>query len=161
MQLTITKAKHHVPVYHQNLKYLCFSMPPFLHPVPSGVCDIHPAKWQSIISLSLLIPLHPFHLLVTSHHRRKLQLLHFTNCRDNTTTTKLSPPLSWWLGKMVQGAQFFHIRDSELLSEKSTCYMPALERCLTLHRSEGTAGAHPPRNFSCQSNYKWAQIQTH
>lgn len=54
------------------------------------------AKWQSILSLSLLIFFfRPLLLIVTSHQRRKLQLLHFSNCWDNSTTVGLWTPLSW------------------------------------------------------------------
>ncbi len=53
---------------------------PLIYPAIQYVY-VHSAKWQSILSLSqLILFFRPLSLIVTSYQRRKLQLLHFSNC---------------------------------------------------------------------------------
>ena len=53
---------------------------PLIYP-PIQYVYVYSAKWQSILSLSpLVLFFGALPLIVTSHQRRKLQLLHFSNC---------------------------------------------------------------------------------
>lgn len=65
--------------------------------LPNGKTFSHPRRSSrhSPTSPQVLPP------IATSHRRRKLQLLHFTNCWDNSSTVGLWTPLSRCSDKMV------------------------------------------------------------
>lgn len=56
-------------------------------------------------------PPHTLSPIATSRQRRKLQLLHFSNCWDNSSTVGPRTPLSRCSDKMVRERQAFKVKD--------------------------------------------------